>query len=198
MQYDKSPKAEALIFDLDGTLADTMPAHFKAWKKACADHGIDLQKSFFVPYLGTAAWKLSQAIINHYRPDAGIDPESVWQQKIAEFALMQDQVRPIDAVVNIVKKYHGKLPMSVGTGGHKKAVQRTLEVTGLQPYFEVVVTANDVENHKPHPETFLRCAEGMGVEPAVCEVFEDGVFGLDAAKEAGMIPTDVRSWYASF
>ena len=198
MQYDKSPKAEALIFDLDGTLANSMPPHFEAWKKACADHGIELEKSFFVPYLGTAAWKLSRAIIDHYRPGSDIDPESIWKQKTEEFARLQDQVRAIEPVANIVHKYHGKLPMAVGTGGHKKAVQRTLEVIGMTGYFEIVVTANDVENHKPHPETFLRCAESMGVEPAVCEVFEDGVFGLDAAKEAGMIATDVRSWYASF
>src|SRR5664280_1305041 len=100
-------------------------------------------------------------------------------------------------VVNIVKKYSGLLPMAVGTGGHREAVERTLEITGLREYFDIIVTANDVDNFKPHPETFLKCAELMKVDPEFIEVFEDGDLGLRAAEMAGMIATDVRSWYDS-
>jgi len=68
-------------------------------------------------------------------------------------------------------------------------------MTGLDKYFEIVVTANDVENYKPHPETFLKCAELMKIEPRYIEVFEDGELGIQAARQAGMTVTDVRPWY---
>ncbi len=87
--------------------------------------------------------------------------------------------------------------MAVGTGGHRIAVERTLEVTSLRQYFDIIITANDVENFKPHPETFLRCAELMHVEPRYIEVFEDGDLGIEAATKAGMTVTDVRYWYDS-
>ncbi|MFO7574254.1 MAG: HAD-IA family hydrolase [Bacteroidales bacterium] len=123
--------------------------------------------------------------------------DEILQGKLEEFLKVQHLVPPIQPVVEIAKKYHGKLPMAVGTGGHRQAVERTLEVIGMREYFEVVVTANDVERHKPNPDTFLRCAEQMGVAPEYIEVFEDGDLGIEAALRAGMIPTDVRSWYNS-
>jgi HAD superfamily hydrolase (TIGR01509 family) len=87
--------------------------------------------------------------------------------------------------------------MSVGTGGHRDAVERTLEITGLKKYFDIIVTANDVGSYKPDPETFLKCAELMKVDPPYVEVFEDSELGIQAAHNAGMIVTDVRSWYDS-
>jgi HAD superfamily hydrolase (TIGR01509 family) len=87
--------------------------------------------------------------------------------------------------------------MAVGTGGHREAVERTLEITDLRQYFNIIITANDVNNFKPHPETFLKCAEQMKIEPEFIEVFEDGDLGIEAAINAGMLATDVRSWYAS-
>ena len=99
---------------------------------------------------------------------------------------------PIEPVIALVQKYYGKIPMSVGTGGHREAVEKTLEIIGLRKYFDILVTANDVTKFKPHPETFLRCAELMNVAPADCEVFEDGDLGIEAARRAGMIATDVR------
>ena len=119
------------------------------------------------------------------------------EAKLHGFYKIQHLAKPIDPVVEIVKKYHGKLPMAIGTGGNRKAVERTLVLTGLRKYFEIIVTANDVDNFKPHPETFLRCAELMNVDPAHIEVFEDGAQGLEAARMAGMIATDVRTWYDS-
>jgi beta-phosphoglucomutase-like phosphatase (HAD superfamily) len=106
-------------------------------------------------------------------------------------------VKPITPVVDIVKKYWRILPMAVGTGGHRDAVERTLEIIGLRKYFDIIITANDVENFKPHPETFLKCATRMGVEPKFIEVFEDGDLGIEAALNAGMVATDVREWYDS-
>lgn len=195
--YDITPGVKGLIFDLDGTLADTMPYHFQAWQKACRKFGIDMDTRFLQNYTGAPGWIIAEAVIEQNGMKGIVTAEDIMKVKLDEFYLVQHHVTPIEPVAAIVRKYYGKLPMAVGTGGHREAVEKTLEITGLRKYFDILVTANDVELHKPHPETFLRCAELMGVEPRFCEVFEDGDLGIEAARRAGMIATDVRGWYQS-
>lgn len=197
MQYDIKPGVKGLIFDLDGTLADTMPYHFQGWKKACRKFGAKIDPAFLRKHTGSPGWIIAQEIINENKLNGNITADQIIEEKLKEFYEVQHNVKPIEPVVNIVKKYHGLLPMAVGTGGHRVAVERTLEVTSLRQYFDIIITANDVENFKPHPETFLRCAELMNIDPKYIEVFEDGDLGIEAARNAGMIVTDVRSWYDS-
>jgi len=195
MNYDITPGVKGLIFDLDGTLADTMPWHYQAWKKACQRFGIVMDTAFLQAHTGAPAWKIAEDIIGVSGMTGKVTPEEIMDLKLVEFSAIQHNVTPIEPVTALVQKYYGKLPMSVGTGGHREAVERTLEFVGIRQYFDIIVTANDVKQHKPHPETFLRCAELMNVEPARCEVFEDGDLGIEAARRAGMIATDVRTWY---
>lgn len=197
MNYDIKPGVKGLIFDLDGTLADTMPYHYEGWKKACNKYGADIDPDFLRKHTGSPGWIIASEIIKKCGLEGRVTGDQIIEEKLEQFFKVQHNVKPIGPVTDIVKKYHGKLPMAVGTGGHRNAVIRTLEITGLRRYFDIIVTANDVENFKPHPETFLKCAELMNVEPAFIEVFEDGDLGIEAAKSAGMIITDVRSWYDS-
>jgi beta-phosphoglucomutase-like phosphatase (HAD superfamily) len=197
MKYDIKPGIKGLIFDLDGTLADTMPYHFKGWRIACRKFGADIDTAFLRKHTGTPGWIIAEEIIRDCKLDGKVTIDQIMDEKLLEFYKEQHLVKPIIPVVEIAKKYFGKLPMAVGTGGHREAVERTLEITGLKQYFDIVITANDVTNFKPHPETFLKCAELMNIEPQFIEVFEDGDLGIEAAVKAGMVPTDVRSWYDS-
>jgi beta-phosphoglucomutase family hydrolase len=197
MKHDIKPGIKGLIFDLDGTLADTMPLHFKGWKKACQKFGADIDNTFLRRHTGSPGWMIADEILKMGNIDENVTIDQIMNEKLTEFYKEQHLVQPIDPVVEIVKKYHGILPMAVGTGGHRQAVERTLEITGLRRYFEIIITANDVENYKPHPETFLKCAQQMNVEPQYIEVFEDADLGIEAAVAAGMTATDVRSWYDS-
>ncbi len=197
MQYDIQPGIKGLIFDLDGTLADTMPFHFDGWKKACTRYGAHIDNAFLKKHTGSPGWFIANEIINKSNLKGSVTIEQILEMKLAEFYKVQHLAKPIEPVVDIVKKYYGTLPMAVGTGGHREAVERTLELTGLRKYFDIIVTANDVDNFKPHPETFLKCAELMKVDPSHIEVFEDGDLGIEAARMAGMTATDVRSWYNS-
>jgi len=197
MKYDIKPGVKGLIFDLDGTLADTMPYHFEGWKKACNKYGADIDPAFLRKHTGSPGWIIASEIIKSCGLEGKVTTDQILEEKLVLFYAVQHLVKPIKPVVEIVKKYYRKLPMSVGTGGHREAVLRTLEITGLEKYFEIVVTANDVDNFKPHPETFLKCAELMNIDPIYCEVFEDGDLGIEAATLGGMIVTDVRSWYDS-
>ena len=195
--YDITPGVKGLIFDLDGTLANTMPWHYQAWQKACLRFGIIMDTAFLQAHTGAPGWKIAEEVIAVNGKTGIVDPEDIMRVKLEEFFAIQHNVTPIEPVTALVQKYHGKMPIAVGTGGHREAVEKTLEIIGIREYFDIIVTANDVTHHKPHPETFLKCAELMGVPPAQCEVFEDGDLGIEAARRAGMIATDVRAWYAS-
>ena len=197
MKYDIQPGVKALIFDLDGTLADTMPYHFEGWKKACEKYGAHIDNSFLRKHTGSPGWIIADEIIKSCGLNGSVTIDQIMNEKLSEFFKLQHLVRPIEPVTDIVKKYYDKLPMAVGTGGHREAVERTLEITHLRKYFNIVVTANDVNAFKPDPETFLKCAKLMEIDPQFIEVFEDADLGIVAARNAGMIVTDVRSWYDS-
>jgi len=197
MKYDIKPGVKGLIFDLDGTLADTMPYHFRAWKTACAKYGAHIDNTFLRKHTGSPGWMIAREIIKSSNLNGSVTTDQIVDEKLEVFNKYQHLVKPIEPVADIVKRYHGILPMSVGTGGHREAVERTLEITGLRKYFEIIVTANDVSSFKPHPETFLKCAVMMNVDPENIEVFEDGDLGIEAAVNAGMLVTDVRTWYDS-
>lgn len=190
---DISPNAKGLIFDLDGTLADTMPIHYIAWKNAAARYGIDFTPELFATLAGIPVYPTVEKLNELF--GMNIDPREMGDLKEAEFENNMHLTPEIKIVTDLVRKYHGKIPMAIGTGGSRRLSMKTLGIIGLQDYIDIMVTSEDVENFKPHPETFLKCAELMGIEQRFCEVFEDGILGMQAARTAGMMVVDVTAYY---
>jgi len=195
MEFVLPEGIKGMIFDLDGTLANTMPFHMKAWRQACQSHGMDMSSEFLRSFTGTPGRKIAYAIIKYYSKEGIIDPDIIAERKKENFRRMQHLVKEVKPVADIVRKYHGIIPMALGTGGHNDTALCTLEIIGMRHYFDHIVTADDVSNHKPDPETFLKCSELMGVSSEEIMVFEDSDLGIKAAKKAGMHPVDVRGWY---
>ena len=139
-----------------------MPYHFEGWKKACKKYGAHIDNSFLRKHTGSPGWFIADEIIKNCGLTGNVTSEQIVNEKLQEFNKVQHLVKPIEPVVDIVENTIGILPMAVGTGGHREAVERTLEITGLRKYFDIIVTANDVNSFKPHPETFLKCAELNG------------------------------------
>lgn len=189
-----SPKAQGLIFDLDGTLLDSIGLHWKAWQEACREYGVEIDFDFFITHTGKPVEKISRILTEHY--NIPTEPENILSAKERLVYEHLDSVKPIEAVVNVAKENYGKLPMAVGTGSDRRRAEIMLKHAGLQHLFVAVVCAEDVTHHKPHPETFVKCAELMGIPCDKCEVFEDGAPGLQAATTAGMMATDVKPYYA--
>ena len=188
-----NPKAKGLIFDLDGTLADTMPIHYIAWKNAASKYGINFTTDLFSQLAGIPLYPTVEKLNLIFGKT--IDPKEMGDLKEEEFENNMHLTPEIKVVTDLVRKYHGKIPMAVGTGGSRRLSLKSLDIIGLGSYFDILVTSEDVSNFKPHPETFLKCAELMGVTPADCEVFEDGVLGIQAARTAGMMVVDVTEYY---
>ena len=183
---------KGLIFDLDGTIADTMPIHYIAWKNTAARYGIDFSEELFYSLAGVTLYAIAKKLNELF--EKNIDPIEMGDIKEAEYEESLWKAKPITPIVEIIEHYHGKLPMSVGTGGNSRLARKTLEVMGVSQYLDIIVASDNIENPKPHPETFLRCAELMGVKPEECQVFEDGDLGIQAARTAGMKVVDVREY----
>ncbi|HKJ41709.1 MAG TPA: beta-phosphoglucomutase family hydrolase [Sunxiuqinia sp.] len=192
-QMEVSPDVKGLIFDLDGTIADTMPIHFTAWRNAAARYGIDFTTELFEQLAGIPLYKTVEKLNELF--DKNIDPQEMGDAKEQEYEDNMHQAQPVEPVMDIIKKYHGKLPMVIGTGGSRELSLKAMQLTGVDQYIDKLVSADEVENHKPHPDTFLKCAELIGVKPEDCLVFEDGKLGIQAAKDAGMRVIDVTDYY---
>jgi len=124
-----------------------------------------------------------------------IDPKELGDLKEAEFERNMHLTPEIKIVTDLMRENYGKMPIAVGTGGSRRLSIKTLGIIGLQNYFDVLVTSEEVTHYKPHPETFLKCAELMEVDPVDCQVFEDGILGIQAAQSAGMMVVDVTQYY---
>lgn len=188
-----NPKAKALIFDLDGTLADTMPVHFWAYKNIVGEYGIEFTPELFATLAGIPAVGTIEKLNEQF--GTKMNAEIVGHLKEKEYEKIMHKMKPIIPVVELAKEYCGKLPMAVGTGGYNRLAWKTMKILGLDKYFDVLVSSDEVTHPKPHPETFLKCAELLGVNPVDCEVFEDAYLGIQAAKAGGMMATLVTDYY---
>ncbi len=181
---------KALIFDLDGTLADTMPAHYKACQIVCNKYGFDFPEDFFYAEAGKPTLEVFELLMKKLGKD--LDGRVLGAEKEAVFLNLIKEVKPLELIAKIAREHKNKMPMAIGSGGQRISVDLTLEAIGMSNYFDSVVSCDDVTMFKPHPETFLKAAEEMGVDPKDCVVFEDGDPGIDAAKAGGMMVVDIR------
>lgn len=184
---------KALIFDMDGTLVDTLPAHYEAWLKASEEFEVSFSMEYFQALTGRPATELGKDIVKEF--NLPISSVELVRRKEALIKEQFHKVKVFEPILEVIKHFHGILPMSVGTGARKEMAESILEATQLKKYFDIVVTSDDVKNYKPHPETFMRSVEHFGVEPKNCLVFEDGHLGIEAAKTGGMMVIDVKPFY---
>jgi beta-phosphoglucomutase family hydrolase len=182
--------AKALIFDLDGTLSDSLPVHVETWNKIGEKLGFKFDPQIVYEMTGRPTIEFAEHVVKRYQLDA--DPHEIVRMKQQSFWKMAHLLKPVDEVVALVKANYGKIPMSVGTGASRRSAEVQLKELNLTHYFDAIVSADDVTSHKPNPETFLECARLMNIEARFCQVFEDGDLGISAAEKAGMMVTDVR------
>ena len=181
---------QGLIFDCDGTLADTMPFHWKAWQTVLQRYRLQLPESRFYALGGVP----SRDILRMLSQEQGInlDALAVAKEKESAYLPFIAHVEPIRLVVDIARDHFGKIPMAVASGGSKPVILQVLEHLQIRHYFKAVVTNEDVVNQKPAPDIFLEAARRIGVPPSRCRAYEDTDIGLQAIRGAGMEAVDVR------
>ena len=175
---------EAYLFDCDGTIADSMPLHYTAWKKALDEWNCVFDEPLFYSWGG----RPTEEIIASLNEMQGLrmPVETVALQKEALYYELLPQLKVIPEVLEHIDAQHGRIPFAVVSGGTREAVTASLTSLGLMNRFQTLVCAGDYERSKPEPDAFLMAAERLGVAPKKCLVFEDTEMGIQAACAAGM------------
>lgn len=177
---------DAVIFDCDGTLVDSMPAHFEAWCEALSIHGAGgiFKEDVFMAMGGRPTRDIVVEINDEY--DLRLDPEAVAFAKREAFLKRIHSLTLIDEIAAFAESLRGKVPMAIASGGSRMVVEKTLRVVGISDWFDEVVTADDVREGKPAPDIFLHAARLLGAVPARCLALDDAPAGILAAQRAGM------------
>ncbi len=193
MPFENNPQHHefgGLIFDCDGTLADTMPLHYVAWHSTLTRYGIEFGEDRFYAMAGQPTVSIVRQLLDQQAKSG--DPVQIAYEKEQQFLELLPQVEPVQPVVEIARQFRPHKPMGVGSGSNREVVLQILEHIGLADFFDAVVGAEDTDRHKPEPDVFLEVARRINVQPDQCQVFEDADLGVEAAVRAGMACFDVR------
>lgn len=182
---------QGLVFDCDGTLADTMPLHWRAWQIVTRKHGLLFPEDRFYSLGGVP----SRDILKMLAEEQGVslDHLAVAHEKENAYLPLMAQVEPIHAVVEVARAHYGKIPLAVASGGTQPIIVQVLEHLKIRHLFAAIVTSEMVAHQKPAPDIFLEAARRIGVDPTRCRGFEDTDLGMQAIRAAGMDAVDVRT-----
>ncbi len=174
----------AYLFDCDGTIADSMPLHYIAWKKALAEWKCVFPEELFYAWGGKPIPEII-ATLNHQQ-GLTMPADTVAQQREQYYRELLPELEAVPEVVEHIDAQYGRIPFAVVSGSTRESVMSALTTLHLAEKFEVFVCAEDYRKSKPDPEAFLLAAERLGMPPEYCLVFEDTVLGIQAATAAGM------------
>jgi beta-phosphoglucomutase family hydrolase len=181
---------KGLVFDCDGTLADTMPLHWRAWQVIAAKYKLHFPEDRFYSLGGVP----SRDILKMLAKEQGVTLDHIQaaHEKENAYLPLMAEVEPIHAVVEIAEENFGKIPMAVASGGTLPIIEQVLTHLKIRHLFGAVVTSEMVKNQKPAPDIFVEAARRIGVDPKSCRGYEDTYLGMQAIRSAGMDAVDVR------
>jgi HAD superfamily hydrolase (TIGR01509 family) len=175
---------KAYLFDCDGTIADSMPLHYVAWRQALGEWGCEFPEDIFYAWGGLPAAEIIARL--GAQQGLAMPVEEVAERKESLYYELLPRLQAVPEVLEQIDLSHGKIPFAVVSGSTRDSVTRSLEVLGILDRFDALVCAGDYAKSKPDPEPFLTAAERLGVAPSDCLVFEDTEMGIQAATAAGM------------
>jgi HAD superfamily hydrolase (TIGR01509 family) len=179
----------AYLFDCDGTIVDSMPLHYVAWKKVLAEWNCTFEERLFYSCGGTPTAEIV-ALLNQ-RQGLNMPVAGVISRKEDLYFELLPQLKAIPEVMEHIEAQHGRIPFAVVSGGTRESVCASLGSLQLLDRFKTLVCAGDYRKSKPDPEAFLLAAARLGVAPSACLVFEDTDLGIQAATAAGMASVKV-------
>jgi HAD superfamily hydrolase (TIGR01509 family) len=174
----------AYLFDCDGTIVDSMPLHYIAWKKALAEWGADLDEELFYSWGGKPPVEIIAALNQIYGLQMPV--EAVAERKENLYFEQLPQLKPVPEVLEIIEAVRGRIPFAVVSGSTRESIIKSLTMVKMLDWFPVIVGSEDYARSKPAPDVFLAGAARLGVPPETCLVFEDSPIGIEGATAAGM------------
>jgi len=174
----------AYLFDCDGTVADSMPLHYLAWKKALGEWGCEFSEELFYAWGGMPTAQIVATLNERQGLKMGV--EEVCERKESLYFALLPELQAVPEVLEHIEEQQGRIPFAVVSGSTRDSVEASLRVLGLMERFATLVCAGEYAKSKPHPEPFLLAAARLGVAPEACLVFEDTEMGIQAARAAGM------------
>jgi len=180
---------EAYLFDCDGTIVDSMPLHYVAWKTVLAEWGCKFDEELFYSWGGMPVAEIIAAL--NVREGLDMPADEIARRKEGMYYNILPELKAVPEVLEHIHMSHGKIPFAVVSGSTRDSVMKSLETLGILDKFETLVCAGDYTKSKPDPEPFLIAAERLGVKPEDCLVFEDTEMGIQAATAAGMASVKV-------
>jgi beta-phosphoglucomutase family hydrolase len=175
---------QAYLFDCDGTIADSMPLHYRAWKKALAEWNCEFDEQLFYSWGGMPVLEIVSTLNERNKLKMPVD--AVGRRKEAFYFESLSELTAVPEVLEHVEDAHGRIPFAVVSGSTRESVVASLTQLQLLDRFDTLVCAGDYEKSKPDPEAFLLAAARLKVGPESCLVFEDTEMGVEAARAAGM------------
>lgn len=179
----------AYLFDCDGTIADSMPLHYRAWKKALAEWNCEFDQKLFYDWGGRPVSEIISTL--NQKQGLNLPVEAVSRRKESLYFELLPQLKAVPEVLEHVEDAYGRIPFAVVSGSTRESVTASLVSLKLFGRFETMVCAGDYTKSKPDPEAFLMAAARLGVAPEACLVFEDTEMGIQAAIAAGMASVKV-------
>jgi HAD superfamily hydrolase (TIGR01509 family) len=179
----------AYLFDCDGTIADSMPLHYVAWKRALGEWNCDFDEELFYAWGGMPVSQIILTLNEKHRLNMPV--ELVSRRKENLYFELLPQLKPVPEVLEYIEAEHGRTPFAVVSGSTRESVVASLVSLNLLDRFDTLVCAGDYKKSKPDPEAFLLAASRLAVAPEHCLVFEDTEMGIEAATAAGMASVKV-------
>jgi beta-phosphoglucomutase family hydrolase len=179
----------AYLFDCDGTIADSMPLHYLAWKQALGEWNCEFDEELFYAWGGMPVAEIISTL--SARNGLSMPVETVSRRKESLYYELLPQLKVVPEVMEHIEDGHGRIPFAVVSGSTRESVTASLASLHLLDRFNTLVCAGDYKESKPDPEGFLLAAARLGVAPETCLVFEDTEMGIQAAKAAGMASVKV-------
>ncbi len=178
---------ETVIFDWDGTLADTRKAILVSFHKALSEAHCDVSDEFIERRIGIGAAETFREILRaqNVRFDDALIRKLVDLKIQAEIDL-SGEIKLFAGAAKLLESLKGKVKLGLASMNNRRVLDHLLRTTGTMRFFDVVVTAEEAAKPKPNPEIFLKCALKLETKPEGCVVVEDSIFGVEAAKSAKM------------
>lgn len=181
------PAPFAVLWDMDGVLVDSAPYHFRAWRETFAAEGVAFDEAAFRRTFGQRNDTIIADVLGTDVPPERVAALGEAKEARYRSLIAREGIVPLPGAATWLQRLHGRgIPQAIASSAPRANVAAVLKALRWEPFFQAIVSAEDVAHGKPDPAAFLLAAQRLGMPPERCIVIEDAPAGIEAARRAGM------------